>query len=369
MTDVDSGAFDIPILIPVAPAYISVLAPYQVRALSGAFAPTNGKSTLRSVTPAIWLGSGVVNDNIMTPWSGGPKLLTGTRMRVVGGGHADSGNNGVYAFDFAGSAAPTGWILEKISANPSSIVDDSNTYSDGLPSSVHTYGGVCAVGGIMYRCGGSREGNGSFGNGFFKFDPATNAWTTLTSPPFGSGGSLIGDATAGKIIWMGRYGGAGTSYAFYRIALGTWSAEKFVTSQFPSDGDCAYRPLTTTTGTMLQCGSDGAFSLAVDWTAETLTSMTARSLGALGSQGGPLVFYDVAQDKFWGMGGSTYNALLEINPSTYAVTSHPLTGDAITNNESGNYRGHFGRFVFLAAYRALGLAVSRTGDTYVIRLP
>src|SRR5262245_48162811 len=37
------------------PTYISSMSAYQVRALTGSFAPTNGQISMRSVTPAEWL--------------------------------------------------------------------------------------------------------------------------------------------------------------------------------------------------------------------------------------------------------------------------------------------------------------------------
>ena len=56
------------------PAYIGSMVPFQVRSLSGSFAPSNGTSTLRSVLPPMWAG----NDDIMRPWSGGAKSTSGS---------------------------------------------------------------------------------------------------------------------------------------------------------------------------------------------------------------------------------------------------------------------------------------------------
>lgn len=343
-----------------APAYIAGMAPFSVLAMTGSYAPTNGTSTLESVMPSMWLTGGDANDDIMRPWSGGPKLTNGSRLWVHGGGHADSRNNSIAYFDFAGSSAPTGWVM----ANGGNLND--------TPVSVHTYGGMCEVNGSIYRFGGATYSNGNFTNQLWRFSISSGTWTAMASGPFATGGALIGNTTAGtsgKLLAIGRYGGAYTSYAFYDIASNSWTGENSAPNQWPSNPECAYRPTTSTTGTVLVGGGDGAFTAAVDWSAGTLSSQTSRSIGAVSSEDGPAVFYDPASDRYWALGGTSYDALLEINPSTYAVTSHPLTGTTLTNNESSGYVAHFGRFVFMPTFRAMGVVFSRVGSAFVIRLP
>src|SRR5262245_16389226 len=123
------------------PSYISSLAAYEVRRLDGNFLPTASGPGMHSVTPAEWLNGGSgINVNIINPWSGGGKAISGTKMFVHGGGHSDSANNGLYVYDFAGDARPTGWSLMQISA-VSSVRGDTGVYADGLPAAHHTYNG------------------------------------------------------------------------------------------------------------------------------------------------------------------------------------------------------------------------------------
>ena len=90
--------------VPVAvPSYIASMAPYQVRALTGTYSPTNGGESMQSVTPSSgafgnWLSGdpGVLQlPGVVDAWCGGAKPASGSKMYVHGGGHNDSANNGL----------------------------------------------------------------------------------------------------------------------------------------------------------------------------------------------------------------------------------------------------------------------------------
>lgn len=323
------------------------MSPFQVRSMSGSYAPTNGTSTLRSVLTS-WNG----NDDIMRPWSGGPKSITGTKMYVHGGGHSDSSCNALASFDFAGTSRPTGWVLE-------------NNGGDGAPVSVHTYDGMVDTGDYLFRFGGSVYPSGGFTANAYRFSKAAKTWTNIPSLQNVRGNYALFNEAAGKILVLDRWVNYLT-YAFYRIDSNNWSSSKSVNQQWPDDGTIAFDPATNTG---LVVGSNQstvrAFSVSINWSNETV-SQTSRSI-TTGT--GPALIWDAAKGVYWCWGwGGQNSSIYEINPSNWTATQHALTGDAPLAPESGTI-GHFGRFVFLKEWRAIGSVASRTGAAYVIKLP
>lgn len=345
-----------------APAYITSMSPFQVRSLGGNYAPANGTSTLRSIMPSIWAG----NDDILRPWSGGAKSTTGTKAYIHGGGHTDSSNNGLYSFDFAGTARPTGWTVEY--AGATGVSGDIAVGATGDPASVHTYDGMIDVGASIYRVGGAIWVSGSIPSRVLRYDKASGRWTRLPNYPAGGyAGMVLANTAAGKILALERESTYNT-YAFYRMTSNNWSALKSDSStQWNTSGAAAWDPATNTG---LTVGNNGygatAFSIAIDWSAETIVR-TSRSLPSMGS--GAALVWDPTRRVYWcwGSGSSAVNVLYEINPTTYAVTQHALSGDSVT--PESNTVGHFGRWVFMDAWRAIGSVANRSSPAYVIRLP
>lgn len=341
------------------PAYVASMAPFQVRAMSGSYAPSNGTSSLQSVMPSMWSG----NDDIMRPWSGGAKSTTGTKMYVHGGGHGDSSNNGLFSFDFGGTSSPTGWAVENPGQTGVSSESSLAVGATGYPISVHTYDGMVDMGPALYRLQGSTYPNGFLAQQNVRFDKASKTWTRLPNYPGGQGGGMaIANPASGKILYMERWV-TYFSYGFYRVATNNWSAAKNVSAQWPSDGTAAFNPANNTG---LCISSDAAFSIGIDWAAETVTQ-TPRSLTSMGP--GSSLIWDATAGRYWCFGGSSNNSTLyEINPTTFAVTSRALTGNAPLTPESDS-RGHFGRWVFMEEWRAIGSVSSRSSPAFVIRLP
>lgn len=345
------------------PAYIADMTAYQVRAMSGSYAPTNGTSTLAALLTA----AGWSNTDVIRPWSGGPKSTAGTKLFVHGGGHSDSDNNSISSFDFAGTTAPTGWVLEN--AGQSGVSTDFSVGTTGQPISAHTYDGMVDMGSAIYRFGGSMYPSGGFGAQIVRFDKTAKTWTRLPNWTTATGGSFagmaLGNPTAGKIVIMDRWVSF-TTYAFYRVATNDWSAQKSVSDQWLSDGSCAFDPLTNN-GLCVANGNGygvNAFSISIDWSAETVTQ-TAQNITGIGS--GSSIAWDPTRGHYWAWGGDGQNSTIyEINASTFASTSHTL-GTALSP-ETGDH-GHFGRYVFLDSWRAIGLVSDRNDPAIIIRLP
>src|SRR5215475_2767959 len=353
------------------PSYISSMSEFQVRAMSGTFAPTNGKVTMQSVTPSEWINlEGSRLANVIGAWSGGFMAVSGSKLYVHGGGHSDSANNGVYVFDFAGTSAPIGWTLPSISA-VAAIRPDVNFYADGRPTSVHTYGGAVYAhhNNHLYRCLGSPYGGGLLFSACYKYNLATGQWSQIANYPSGAGtANIIYDAGSGKFL-MGRFHGSNGEVHFYRTSNDTWSAAKTTPAQFGGEGCGCYDP-TRSRG--LVVGSAGFNRLVtIDWAAETVSSAALSTSGAaLPNQKWSCV-YDPALDVYWvfgGGGGSPgWTQLYRITAGTLVVTTHPLTGDTIT--QMSNAEGSYGRFVFMPQWRAIGTIASVDSPAYVIKLP
>lgn len=338
------------------PAYISSMSTYQVRDMAGSYAPTNGTSTLQSIAPGIWGG----NMNIINPWSGGPKSTNGTKMYVHGGGHSDSSNNGIYSFDFAGASAPTGWTVEN--AGQTNVTSNPAVGATGQPVSVHTYDGMVDMGALLYRVGGSVYPNGFMQGRAFHFDKSSKVWTRLPDPPNVGAGFLLGNAASNKLLWVEKWATT-MSYAFYRIGTNNWSSSKGLSAEWPSDGSAAYNPVTNTG---IAVSSNVAFSFSVDWSTETI-SQTSRSLTSLGRA--PGIVWDPTAGCYWAFGavGNT-GTLYAVNPTTYAITSHALTGN-VPISQDGDYQGTYGRWVFMESWRAIGSVCRTSGSVFVIKLP
>jgi hypothetical protein len=350
------------------PSYISSMSDYQVRAMSGSFAPTNGTSSMSSVTPAEWFSEPGALEGVITAWSGGFKGETGTKLYVHGGGHSDSANNGVYAFDFSGTTRPTGWVLTISST--AAIRAGQATYSDGRPVSVHTYDGAfLGNNGFAYRFGGSPYRNGFLITAAFKFNTSTNAWTQLSSLPGGSGFTWpvsFYDSTTNKALIAAANS---LEYRIFRLADDTYSAVKTwrwwgATADGYHTG--CFDP-TRSRGVWFGSGSNQL--VTVNWTAET--ARIADQSIRVPSGAGMSCVYDATMDRYWVLGGPTgssgWSTIYEVNPQTFAVTTHALSGDTIS--QVAGMIGSFGRVVFMPTYRAIGIIANYTSPAYVIKLP
>jgi hypothetical protein len=208
VTVLKSNQFTVSVVSTAAPAYLAGMADYEVRALTGGYAPTNGNTTNADVIPAEWQAGGTgTRLGTYYAFSGGFSDEQAGLLYVHGGGHGDSANNGIYYFDVNGVNAPTGWSL--VPNTLSAVADVPMTeevhtfYNDGLVGSTHSYDGMVfdPDNKIMYRFGGSPWRLGTLPGTAFKFDIATTTWTQLQTAPFsGQSPATARDPVTGKIF-------------------------------------------------------------------------------------------------------------------------------------------------------------------------
>jgi hypothetical protein len=359
-----------------APTYISSMSDYQTRALSGSFAPTNGTSSMESITPSEWLNndpSTLGLSGVIRAWSGGAKG-EGSRLFVHGGGHQDGANNGMYTFDFSGTARPTGWTTPLV-ISPVSAVRANQTYADGKPVSVHTYDGIVYAhhNNHIYRFGGSQWSSGGFTKDAWKFNVATNTWTALPdNPAAGNGGTVtIYDPITGKIFLAN--GGGALSGVFFRTENDSYSAAKNFSGSGLSYDSMGAWDSSRNRGIVVGAGRN--YVVTLNFNTETVSFATLSASGASSILGGAGIsaVYDSHRDVYWIFGGSNsssgWTTLYELNAngSPWTMQAHQLSGDAITRE--ANTIGSWGRFVLMEQWRALGVIASHRSPAYVIKLP
>ena len=173
-------------------------------------------------------------------YSGGGANPDAPTFYQWGGGHGDSGNNGVYALDLhlstptwrherkpAGSIGNWDGITEYVWDGLDSSQD---TYNNGEPRSAHTYNGVCVAGGKIYVTQGYKAGLGGVnGQTLFAYNLTTHAWETAATLPGGGAISrdMCYDSLRNRLCLIGGGNGAIT---FWNITTGAWTQTSSETS-------------------------------------------------------------------------------------------------------------------------------------------
>lgn len=359
-----------------APDYISSLSPFNIRALTGSYAPSNGNESMASITPSEWLTddpSVLGLRGVLAAWSGGGKATTGTQLFVHGGGHSDSANNGMYIYDFGGQTNPTGWESPLVISGVSDVRSGSATYADGKPGAVHTYDGAvyASHNNHIYRFGGSSYSNGSWTNTAFKYNVATGEWTRLANYPGGEGAAkTIYDPITGKIFVTITNSFSGR---FLRTSDDTWSSSKsFGGNGFPYDSMAAW---DTSRNRAIIVGDGETSLVTVDFASESISvdSFSPTGVTEPFSINGISAAYDPVRDVFWMIGGpirsAGYTNLYELRAdgNPWSTARYSLSGDDIP--QAKDLRGSWGRYVLMPQWGAIGLVASDTSPAFVIRLP
>ena len=342
---------------PRVPEYISDLVPYQVRKLTGSYAPTNGKETLASVEPSEWTTFGKGVAACIAEYSGGAK--SSDKLHVIGGGHSNGAFNGVLTFDpgSAGAARPGGWSVYGLSAvaDVPAIPPAVEQYLDGRASSRHTYDGVFkTTAGVIYTAPGGIYGPGGVSTGMWKIKPGVFDWTRITdydaNPNLANPSSVIYDPATNKAL-LCVSNPYFVNWKFLRCDDDTLSAAK--TPSLDVDGE----PMSawdSTRGRALYIGQTKAMWITVDFAAETVTTTAITTLGSLVGRG-LSVLRDDANDRFLAFGGKSgvsgnWTTAWEISADAATVTARTLTGDTRTVQTQVFSAG---RYAYVPEWRAV----------------
>lgn len=380
----------LPIPIPNdLPQYMQGMADFEVRALNGSFAPTNGKTSMFDAQPTEWKQTGQPNgaDFVFSAWSGGGGGdPDGLRLFAHGGGHHDSSNNGMHVFDFAGNAKPTGWSVAPNSQSAlAAAVEEQITYSDGKPTAVHSYDGgkYDKIRNRYYRVGGSVWGpNGGGIGAAFYYDFNAQSWTTLLNSPatMGStlGSSMIISPDGNQLLYL-----SSTKVPqFIDVATGALTGFGDTPWGSESRNPCAlYDSKRNRYVTFDNISPARAIVWTINWAAKTFTTSVNPFTGANAqdlASAGACCFYDVERDLYWnfcaGRDGDAgaCSTIYSVNPTTWAVTRYPLSG-TVSMPASGSgtdpHKGGYNRFVWFPQWRMIGTVHGFSLPVSLIKVP
>ena len=366
------------------------LADFEVRNLTGTFAPTNGAVTMWDALPTEWRKSGQPSgaDGVFAAWSGGRGDAAGRRLFARGGGHGDSSNNGLYLYDFNGDTKPTGWSVAPNSLSALAAVGSSGTvYADSKPTAVHSYdqSWFDPVLNRYYQISGSYYSIGNKAASYY-YDFNTSRWSSDPGGgSFGSSSSLsayagtvFGKADGSKMVLIA----GDTKVCFFTPGGVTTLAgnanmlnsdEGNMSSAHDSVND---RWLTVS----YDAGQSLVYTHFVDWAGSAVattrrTHASHATYMTANSEGGSII-YDAQLQCFWMFGFMRHwqtnpmsTQVLRMDANTFSITAHSLTGDAIAVASPGGGGGSFNRHVWFPAWRIVGTAQSHNAPASLIKLP
>jgi hypothetical protein len=354
------------------PAYVSGLSAYEVLQMRGAYAPVN--ETMEDVTPSEWItndpGFGALS-LVIRAWSGGAGDAENRKLYIFGGGHGDSANNGLYVYDFSddGTGKPVGFSLPSQSA-VADVVASQESYADGLPVARHTYDGCFVYDGNFYSITGSRYMDGASASNAVYY-PNTDSWSYIPDPVNENfwHGTVVDPATGKALVY---YIGRSVAH-FLDLSSNTFGATIGVNAIGGlADGITAI--WDSTRSRVVVIGENVNRLWNVDFADESLTSQstfTPKGDAGILAVGGLSGFHDEARDVYWIFGGKDesvggFTNLYEMDPVTFQVTAHALTGDALNPLDA---QGSFKRFVWMPDWRTIGFVTSHHNGAFLIKIP
>lgn len=377
----------ISIVSNAAPAWVPGT-PFASRALSGAYAPSNGNTTFYDAMPSQWkvpVGIASYPAANVTEYSGGFSDPANRLLFAHGGGHGDSNYNGILKFDLNGVSAPTGWTV--VTGSQSDVANvplteaNHETYLDGKAGSIHSYDNMHfdATGNRLHRFQGSywRQGTGSKD---WAFNFSSGQWEALPVRAFSFNGAdlvTIHDPSSRKALVL-----RANTARFYDSSTQTWG---LTNKAAPDLGGYHYHgAFDPTRNRALFLGGNLQVKkyATVDFSAETVSTwadFSASGDTAVLADEGYATFYDPLLDRFWLFGGRNvpFDKLYWIDAADFAdgavtVYSQSILGDGAVPRQvssPGAFFGLFKRFCFIPEWRAVAVATSYNQPVYIIKLP
>lgn len=319
-------------------------------------------------------------------WSSGVLDTTNKVYFVKGGGHTDYCGNELYGFNYSALTWSRLSVPSNITGFNCGGGETRETFpSDGQPISSHDYGALSfsPITGLVYSfrncgetaggCGGSQPGSDSFKISIPGLSPtAFGNWSTITQlPSFGVDTMAAYDPTSTKFYIYG--GGGGNPLTTYTPGSNTYAAvpgagatapdfhmtgEVQPGSQFIVIGGGFFQAVSLSTGNQLTAAASG-----------TTTCVSADSPG---------LKWDPSNSQFVLWCGGT--AIYFINPSTYQITQHTISGSNVVTPQCSPSDGHctsstgysgdgtFGKFQYLPApYNCFIITNTIFDHTYVYK--
>lgn len=396
--------------LPTVPTghYSDGMLPFEVRLLTGAYAPVSA-DTLQGIEVPPWNStSGVYGIRGRTEaWSGGDSDYGRKRTYFAGGGHSDGNSNGVYYFDWSGTDKPVGFKMLQGSRSEQADIPTLNVPElyypkDGLyypnpvmPGAPHTYAlmpydpvrdriymGWFWVFGFDISPTESTSGEWNLWvadvpdlNGDGIYDPNDPAFAPYEAQ-WGKAGSLAIPSPDGNQIFNFQIGGGGrlrfldadtgaVTIAGNSPAADTSSLD--LTFGYDSLRD-RYLVVGSKTG-----DPPRVWLLTLNWAAKTrtLTTVSNATHNASNLCGAMAMVYDELLDCFWCVGGKNdanvlgqFNTIYRVNAQTFDCVAFTLS-ELVLCNCKGQYR----RFYWMADKRCIGLITSYQQPAVLIKVP
>lgn len=394
--------------LPTPPStghYADGMQAFDVRPLSGTYAPVGGSATLQSIEAPPWnASSSYFGIRGMTEaWSGGDSDYARKRTYFSGGGHSDGRSNGIYYFDWSGTDKPAGFKLldgsrVSVANTPLDWTTNAIYYSDIAqgPGATHTYST------IPYNPVKDEIYYGWYWACRFKLNPdaISGVWSKWFGDIPDTYGNGIYDssnpAQSGvKPAWSGRYGVAIVSpdgSQVFHCHAGNGARRVFVDTTTGVVTDVGASPLAGSTSqdavfcynpvrdkyfivgsyTNASGWLSSNFELTINWSAKTASfSAISNSTHPYLLCGGMGIVYDELLNCFWCVGGKldanalgSISSIVRVDPVTYNAVSYPLNG-SIPCDCKGQYR----RIYWMSDKRVIGLITSYKQPAVLIKVP
>lgn len=300
--------------------------------------------------------------SVMLAWSGGTYDTKRDRLVVWGGGHGDYAGNEIYAFD----VNTLKWA--RITA-PSTSVSNGESYSDGRPSSRHTYSGIVYLANAdkLWVSNGSIWESGGCTTGTWMYDfsavPAESGWSKQSSyPGEGKCGAVaVYDSASGMAWFNGKAG-------LYTFNPGNLSSPWTQRNQEGSVPLYLSGAIDSKRKKLVMIGSGYAYIHDISQSG-TVVRQNLSSSGATDiiSAGAPGLAYDPVSDRIvaWNGGSSVYS----LNMDTLVWTKlGPAASNSVTPSQVTAAGGTFGRFQYIPSKNAF-IAVNATNENvYIYKL-
>lgn len=320
-------------------------------------------SNLRAVSPCpadncSYSANGT--STIMDAWSGGAYDTKRDRLIVWGGGHGDYGGNEVYAFDVNTLKWSRVWGPSDAIPAPGGAC--SETYSDGNPTSRHTYDGLTylplqdrffSAGGSLY-CG---SGAGSNGTWFFDFN--TNRWERKADWV----GNGVSEYSAYDPVTGHVFGGSDHNrFGEYDPVTDTWTELPGMGSVARGEQPSSVIDPVNRLFFTLDSGIASVYNLQT----EKIFVPVFTGGSAITSMRGPALTFDSSINKIVGWAGGT--SVYSLDPSSWTWTEHTAAPDNVVTPTAPTRVGVFGRFQYIPSKNVFILINSVDSNVFFYKL-
>ena len=282
---------------------------------------------------------------------------------VANGGHHAYAGNEVDRIKLSDNK-PT-WSEPRAATPTSNVIENSEYYADGAPTSRHTYYGSI----INEKLNRAMLLNGAqYGNGYGVlsvdgFNLASNQWD-----PAGTYTRTPGPLKTTPGAAMALHKASGDIYAFGWSEMYRWNSatNAWTTKSVPFNGQYSASAVDTKRNRILLVGGDKNIQATYDIATGLMQSVTlsGSEAGSVSGQGNGMV-YDPLQDAFLLRKEDAGADVYRINAQTLSVDKQPAS--AAGAQIPAAPRGVWSRFIYLPALKGVVFFPVYDGDMWFLR--